>query len=699
MNRRYQTLADYVAIGLAPLLICWMLNSLAGFLMLVLYQGNYPQRVMWTLFWYTMGATALARVTIEESRSYSSVYAVALGVATFVVMLRFLGNPIFSAAVIMTVGYLADRIVHDCTIVDDGVDSSGRGLVDSAKKWLGKLRGRTQRKRTIATDSAPTDRDSRDTQRDALHGHQPGRTVLYLALGALPLFGIGQFFLRGNPGSWETARWQLASYLFASLSLLVVTSFLNLRRYLRQRNTEMPTQVTAAWLAGGIGLIVVILVLAILAPMPGRAIVSFEMPDFLTNTSPTTASKYGWGNEGADQPGSGGKAQGAPRPDSSQPSDAPELPSVSKPGAQPGGDSGKRDDGPAGKESGGKKPSEKSNDDSGKTKSDGSKPQGEGEGSKKQGESKQPSQKQGEQAQGKQAQSKQAQSKQTQSQQKQSQQSAEEQSSGSPQQDTPEQKSNQQQRDSPNRDTQKSNEPESQPGKSDDSQNESDREDQTRSDDPPSDAGERSSEKSSSEEDTDNNPQPDKRRQNQAANTEPPPAQTPPAAPSPPTDWSGLLSGFAGLIKFLIIVGLLALIAVYAYLNRHAFLEWLNSWSAGSDDETIEPVARASAPKPSRSLRPFSSFKNPVGNTDPGQVVVVTFQALEAWGREQGVTRNDDETPSEYTRRLVAEFPNLRQSAIQVVDAYNRVVYGRAKAGRDDVTAASSVWQVMRPQL
>ena len=50
------------------------------------------------------------------------------------------------------------------------------------------------------------------------------------ALAALPLFGLGQFFLRGDPDTWARAQKLLAFYLFASLSLLVTTSFLGLAK-------------------------------------------------------------------------------------------------------------------------------------------------------------------------------------------------------------------------------------------------------------------------------------------------------------------------------------------------------------------------------------------------------------------------------------------------------------------------------------
>ncbi len=124
---------------------------------------------------------------------------------------------------------------------------------------------------------------------------------MYLALAALPLFGLGQFLMRGDPQTWGGAQKYLALYLFSSLSLLVTTSFLGLRRYLRQRQVEMPGDVTIAWLVGGLVIIASILGIAYLAPVPGRMLSSLELPAFLDSPQSLEASKYGWGDEAAEK--------------------------------------------------------------------------------------------------------------------------------------------------------------------------------------------------------------------------------------------------------------------------------------------------------------------------------------------------------------------------------------------------------------
>ena len=75
---------------------------------------------------------------------------------------------------------------------------------------------------------------------------------------------------------------------------------------------------------------------------------------------------------------------------------------------------------------------------------------------------------------------------------------------------------------------------------------------------------------------------------------------------------------------------------------------------------------------------------------------MITFQAFEAWTREQGATRGKDETPSEFIRRIASTVPQMSSAASQVVDAYNRIVYGRGGASDRDLNAAREIWHGMQ---
>ncbi|MFG0266131.1 MAG: DUF4129 domain-containing protein [Rhodopirellula sp. JB055] len=640
MSRLHHTAADYAAIAIAPVLIFMMLFSLASFLCIVLYSGGYSGALVWTMLMYTMGATAIARITIEHDRQYSSLYAIALGIATVYVLVVYVGDPIFSIGIVWVVGYLADKIVHDCTLVDDSVDSSGQGLIDSGLSFL-KLRRQQKQQSDLSLSKTTTDANdpsakpnSKRSAKNPAAGHQPGRTVLWLALGALPLFGLGQFFLGSDSSSWNLARILLTLYLFSALSLLVVTSFLNLRRYLRQRQTEMPMDATIAWLAGGIVIIGLILMIAYIAPLPGKAVASMKVPEFLTNRKPLSASEYGWGDEGAEISDEN-DARSSETSEDGSPS------GETKPGGKPGGSKGNREDGPAGSDPGGKK--------QGKGQDPGS---DQPAGDKPNESSKNPSSPPNE--------------------------------SGSPAQQPSAQKPNESQSNTPQDSASGEDQGES-GSKSDSAENAQTPEDQS-TENQPSQQSQSNTENSSRSSDRQN--------ANQSQQQEPLSARTkPPTDRSPPL--SGVFSTMFGMLKWVILLALLVFIAFFVARNLDAILAWWDSLFADEEDASsaAQPTERKSIQSESPP-RPFSSFRNPAGDPDPRRVVVITFQALEAWCREQGVERAPDETPSEFVRRVATQFPSLGQSAVQVVDAYNRIVYGRAAAQQNDVEAANSVWQV-----
>ncbi|EMI18566.1 signal peptide protein [Rhodopirellula maiorica SM1] len=628
-----KTLADYAAIAVAPLLIFLMINSLANYLMLVLYHGGYPERVSWTLFMYTMGVVSVARIAIERDRSYAMGYLCILGAVTFLAMMRFVGSPIFSLFMLALIAFLADRIVHDCTLIDDSVDASGQGLMDSGGHFV---RRQVEANRAevdsqeAAADDVPNTKAQTPQARQATH--QPGRTVMYLALAALPLFGLGQFFLRADPGTTSRALWLLAIYLFSSFSLLVTTSFLGLRRYLRQRGVDMPNNVSVGWITGGLAIISLILLVSYLAPVPGQVLASFELPEITNPPDDLSASKYGHGNEAAAK-----KKEGAAVTGEDKNAGAKEVQeTASQKGAPPGAAAeGDNKQGAAGKQDGGKKPASGGSDSDQK----GSEEKSSGDNGKQENSqaSDDPNSKQGDKQD----------SKQNESGQQSQDNKTEESRDGDP--DQPPQSESQQT---------KSNESEAEQSESEESN-----------------ARESDSEQADSEQ-----------------------AESPPSA-SPPSSAPSLMEMFSllgSLLKFLIALALAVVVGVYVYRNRDAILQWFNGlWFRQSDSsDMVEP--ESSQQVVSAPVKPFSSFRNPIGvEKDPRQIVIVTFQAFEAWAREQGSRRRPDETPSEFLKRIAGTLPQVSSSAVRVVDAYNRIVYGDDKATQADISAADQIWKQM----
>lgn len=641
-----KTAADYAAIAVAPLLIFLMISSLANFLVLILYHGGFPQRVSWTLLMFTLGAVGIARIAIERDRAYALGYAGILGILTFIAMLRFVDSPIFSAFILVLIGYLANVIVRDCTLIDDDIDASGQGLIDSGRLFI--------KNQIQQDDLATADNDTSDVKRKRVRQtHQPGRTVLYLALAALPLFGLGQFFLRGDPDTWARAQKLLAFYLFASLSLLVTTSFLGLRRYLRQRRVEMPRDVSIAWLAGGLVMVAVVLLIAFLVPLPGSALVAFEPPSFLDSPGNTRASRYGWGQEGADQ-----SDPNAPATTDSNSQDK-EIQSVTAQQGAPPGDvgDGNRDEGPTGKQKGGDQQPTSGGDQKQSSESESSSKQEDG--------SKQQSGQQSKQ-------------------------------SGS---DSSKQQSDQQSDPSSQESSSGSNKDQSDAQQSSESESQSS---ESQSDD--SQSGE-SKQDSQPQEGTDPSEQqgqqdPSDEQQQQSDGGLPPEGSSgqdsSPSSPSVIETMADAASMVASLFKFVVFLVLAGIVGAFLWMNRQLIAQWWD-WLFGrgdsQTDDSFEEFFSASTQVPPRA---FSSFRNPIGKeSDLRRIVVITFQAFEAWTREQGIARGKDETPTEFIKRVTKSVPQMSAPASQVVDAYNRIVYGRGQATESDLSAADKVWKAM----
>jgi hypothetical protein len=115
---------------------------------------------------------------------------------------------------------------------------------------------------------------------------------------ALPLFGIGGWFV---PASDPVARARvfglLVIYVASGMGLLLATSFLGLRRYLRQRKLEMPMEMTTTWILVGIVMIIAMLVAATILPRTSREYSLSQLP-FTVTSAVRRASRFAMGKEG-----------------------------------------------------------------------------------------------------------------------------------------------------------------------------------------------------------------------------------------------------------------------------------------------------------------------------------------------------------------------------------------------------------------
>jgi hypothetical protein len=215
------------------------------------------------------------------------------------------------------VWWCADRLTWDSTVIDDDEDASGEGLmqrigVDGPAKDEGKkakpqaatLAGEKENElfETQSTTGAPLWQRLKRLVKGRKGPHTPGIWVFYFSLAALPLFGVGQHWIPAED-TWRRryAFFLLLVYVASALALLVTTSFLNLRRYLRQRRIEMPLPIAGTWVGVGAVLIAIVMMLAMLIPRPGAEVALSRVPWKAGSPSGLTASRAAVNRDGGEK--------------------------------------------------------------------------------------------------------------------------------------------------------------------------------------------------------------------------------------------------------------------------------------------------------------------------------------------------------------------------------------------------------------
>ena len=119
---------------LSPALIMALVGSLVFFLIEVLYVGEYQARLMYVFALFVFAAVLIARISIESGSEYASLFALPLGLAMFLVLVKFVEHPspfswLINLGLMCVVWWCAHKLTWDCTLIDDDEDSSGEGLM------------------------------------------------------------------------------------------------------------------------------------------------------------------------------------------------------------------------------------------------------------------------------------------------------------------------------------------------------------------------------------------------------------------------------------------------------------------------------------------------------------------------------------------------------------------------------------------
>ena len=602
MRQRHKTLMDYLVITITPALIMTLIGSLTFFLITVFYEGPFTSRLHFICAMYVMATVLIGRISMEEGTEHAVMYSIPLGLVAMLAVTNLVEieseslrdiSGFINIGLLAVIWWSAHKLTWDCTWINEDEDAGGEGLLGNLGlddpefvKDLGDTSD--QLRRQLQTTDTQLSWWQRFTQRRQ-RPHAPGLWIIYFSLAALPLFGFGQWFLQDRePAVQQYAFLLLCVYVMSGLCLLLTTSFLGLRRYLRQRQVEMPLEMAATWLGVGVTLIVVMLLFCLLLPRPGHPSVFSQLAKVWQSSDDLESSKKGVGKDGIDgeNPGPG---EGT---DQDGPGSGKQEADSNNPGGETGTEGSAGGDDEAGSASG----SQSGGQGSGTNSGQGSDPNSEQAGD------------QGSQSNA---------------------------SGGSENQSS---------------------------GDNAESGN---------------DEGEGDSSETSS---------------NRWL-----PKHLPESLPA-----------LFKLLFYLIlcIVGIYLLVRywrqlVVAWKKFLAELRSFWNWLRGLKEEPVVEAASASAQVAAPVYRPFSSFSNPFNsksksrNWTTEQIVLYSFEALEAWARESGHGRQEHETPSEFTRILGKRSKQMAPSLRRMGSLYSRAAYAPGKLPDSCLDDVRSFWQLL----
>jgi hypothetical protein len=758
--KQHKTLADWMVIAISPVLIMTLVGSLLFFLLAMLDVGQYGARLSFIFAMFVMAIVLIARISMEEGTEYATLFALPLALVTMMALVRFvrfegpLGSySIFINAFLMgLVWWCAHKLTWDCTLIDERQDSSGEGLLQVSRLESSADAASAEKDRldeedvTLAAEMTAAERRDRPllkrlTERRQ-RPHAPGVWIIYFSLVALPIFGIGQTFISAEHVEARRYGFMLFCVFVASaLGLLSTTSFLGLRRYLRQRNLQMPLDMAGVWLVAGALLIVTLLGVTVLLPRPGAEVAASQPPFSLESLKDLATNRFAVGRDGTK---TGERAQSVASDEKSSGSAA--KPSRDNPSGDSSGDSKNGQNGQA---------TEGSSQSGGNQSAERQQPSQSGAGPRRsQGDQRSPSdgveqnnrtadQSEGSGPTGSQA-SASNQPQQAQRMNPSSDRGAESsQDSNTANQDS----SNGQTGQSANSQQQSADSQQNNGAESSTSQNEpqsgggnqsSARDQGPQSSDvtnSPRDGGRQPSDSSQSpsanESDSDQSSESSSGDQPQSQGTDaaepndsesggesdgssPTDSQVEPESPSDSFSLNGLLdnmtAGLGKLIRFAFFLLLIAAAAFLLWKYRSALWEgWCQLWADLRKllerllGRELAPANEAATEQDaaSASRRPFAAYADPFLSGDAAkhsteQLVRYSFEALEAWAAERECGRDVEQTPIEFAQQLGTFHPRIGRETQLLADVYSRIAYGRERVPDYQKADLRQLWEELR---
>lgn len=168
--------------------------------------------------------------------------------------------------------------------------------------------------------------------------------------------------------------------------------------------------------------------------------------------------------------------------------------------------------------------------------------------------------------------------------------------------------------------------------------------------------------------------------------------------------FSALMKTFVW-VYYLLILAIVAFV-VYKYHEQIAaalrnfwrdLVQWWNSLFNRRAGEDRHTPAEAAVPV---HYKGFGEFPSPfLGNQmrfPVDQAIVYSFEALNAWGRERGIPREQDVTPHEFAAMLTGQYPDLAAEAHQLADLYGQLVFAGGNVPGDAASRLAKLWQKLQ---
>jgi chromate transport protein ChrA len=646
-NRSRGTLVDYLIVAIEPALIMVMVGSLMFFLLDAWCDSEVLDRFRYILFWFVFGIVLITRIGMQVGGDQAKAYGLALGGAVALVA-TVLGG--FQPVLLITMGvvwWATHKLTYDCTLVDEDQDAGVGLLQDSgldtsalAEAGLDDMEDTTAKssddpeamEASLMPDRPKWKFWGRDTD-EARRPHAPGVWLIYFTIASLPLFGLTQLLVSGVEEDRRTWMFiYFLAYIASAMGLLLGTSFLNLRRYLRRRKLKMPAAMTATWLSTGAILIVGLTLAAAVLPLPLSAMRTARAS--APKSSNLRASKY------AILKDSGVQGEGA------------------------------RSEGKAASKAAGKSPSSGKTQGSGKTNDPNASQQVNGQG--RQG------------GQGGQGRSKSGAPKGKPS----SSQGGQQGKNGAPQDQSGDQAKG---RDQSGDQAKGEDQAKGQKGRS-----EQQAEGQEKAESGDQKGSEKGEDKGSEKGEDKGSEKGDEKasQENEGQGDSSSPTPSLPSLPIPPLDWLQtpvMVVGIIILIYGLVRYGPDFFQAIMALLAGLFGFDW-----GKKPPKVDADVADEQAPPPrpfSSYANPFGAGLD--HQLTPDDLIMYSFEAFEAWAYEHELARLPHETPMEFASRVGQERTALGPDAARLVGYFGSIVYGQQKFGSEVLPPLRRFWQAL----